>query len=52
MVEFRILRGGSKAKIKITALDFRRKNLASSRMCLEESYATRRWKKEGSKKAG
>jgi len=38
MVEFRILRGGSRAVSKITTLDFRRLNLASSRSYLEESH--------------
>jgi len=49
-VEFRILRGGNRAKSKVTVLDFRRAVVASSQICLEESHGIRLWREEGPKK--
>ena len=52
MVEFRILRGGSRAISRITTLDFRELTLASSRSCLEESRGPGISKAGGSMSAG
>jgi len=54
MVEFRILRGASRVKIKITMLDFRRADSGAltSQICLIESYGIRPWREEAPRKAG
>lgn len=46
MMQFRILKGGSRAKSMIPSLDFRRGDLGSSRICLEESHERLPWRKE------
>lgn len=52
-VEFRILETGMKVKSKLTALDFRREDLTSSkRSRLEDTYGTRPWSEGEPKKAG
>lgn len=47
MVKFRILRALRRAKSKLTALDFRRVGLTSSKIRLEESREIKPWRKEG-----
>ena len=54
MVEFRILRGGSKATSRITTLAFRsclKRTLVSSEICLEESQGRGSWREEQSETA-
>lgn len=50
VVDFRILKGGSRANSKVTVLDFRRAVVAASWICFEESYGIWLWREEGSKK--
>ena len=53
MVEFGILRGGSRAKSRITTLDFRKADFGlfqRRRICLEESHGNRPWREKGPRK--
>ena len=52
VVEVRILKGGSKAKSKITTLTFRRTDLGLFRMCLEGYCGIWSWREEGTRRAG
>ena len=44
MVEFKILRGVSRAKSKLTTLDFRRADVTPLGLCLEKSHGIRTWR--------
>jgi len=48
MVEFKSPREASRAKSKLTTLDFRRADLTPLGICLEESHGIRRWREERS----
>lgn len=52
MAEFRILRGESQARSKVTALDFRRAEFSSKGIYLKESHGIRPYHGEGPKKVG
>lgn len=50
-VEFRVQREGSMAKKQDRTLDFRRADLISKKICLEESHKTHPWWEDRSGKA-
>jgi len=52
IVEFRIPKGESKANRRIKAPEFRRGDLDSSGICLEESQGRQSWRAEGNRRAG